>query len=539
MRKSIFFFICILQACTIQRDIISNVYTKYADVKKDTLILKTWQYKDIVKDSIPGISLDRAYQELIPTLPKGKEVVVAVIDTQMDLNHEDLKPAFWTNSDEIPNNGMDDDKNGYIDDVHGWNFIGNVKRESVFESNFEYTRIIKKDNKRLKNYLKANKKYEKQKKYYNEKLKGLVFMKHNLDTAKIELKKYFSDNDFNIENLKLIKTKNKRTKKQIGLLIFCLENDLMDESLNTWINKFQRFLDYYLNTNYNDRKLIGDNEEDITDVNYGSPYVNIMQSQLIYHATYIAGTLNANRYNNIGAVGVYDKIKIMPISISSNGDENDKDIALAIRYAVDNGAKIINMSSSKEFSMHENWVKEALKYAEQHDVLFITSAANNGYNIDINKVYVNDVDENGKEILTNFINVGASTRHVNKNLIASFSNYGKENVDVFAPGKEIYTTKVNNQYTYKNGTSMATPIVSGIAAMLKSYFPKLKAYEIKEILLASGVSYNIDVEIREGRKKKLVPFSSLSKTGKIVNAYNALLLAKHYKKWKKGKWHFN
>jgi subtilisin family serine protease len=548
MSKFILFIIIFLQlACGSNKQLVINDGNNLKQLKLSKTELKSWHHKDIIKDSIPGISLDRVYQELIKN-KKGNEVIVAVIDTQVDLNHKDLKNAFWINKDEIPNNNIDDDNNGYIDDINGWNFIGNKKGESVFDSNFEYVRVVRKykdqfeDSTKVLNsdnykiYYRALNKLKYEIKYN---LEDRVFYKKwkiRLSEIKKSLDDYFPKRNYTLKKLQSIKTENKILKDNINEMIYNVKNGYLDNWLINKERSMDRYEKYFLNIDYNDRELIGDNPKDINDKYYGYRNVGIAQSQLIYHSTYVTGILIADRNNNIGLKGISDNIRVLPISISSNGDEYDKDIALAIKYAVDNGAQIINMSSSKEFSINQDWVNEALKYAENYNVLFVTSAANSGYDVDKNIVFPNDFDDEAREMLDNFICVGASTIDVNKRLIASFSNFGKKNVDLFAPGKDIYTTEINNQYKYIDGTSMATPIVSGVAALIWSYYPNLKASEVKEILLESGVSYDIDVEIRgEDGKKKLVPFSSLSKSGKIVNAYNALLYAKNYIKWKQGK----
>jgi len=542
-------FILLLISCSTKQLITTNLNVINKKLSQEQL--KSWQHKDLISDSIPGISLDKAYQELIKN-KKGKDIIVAVIDMQLDINHEELNQSIWKNKKEIPNNNIDDDNNGYIDDIHGWNFLGNSKGESVYESNFEYVRIVRnynsfiktnnnkiilEDNNKYIIYKKADSILQVNLKEYKNEVAYYKKYKIRFNNWKLELKKYFPNEKYTIKKLKSIKTNNNKTQDAINKITHSLKYDLMDRWIDKTIKNNQRYLDFYLNINYNDRELIGDDENNIEDTNYGFHNVGINQNLKTYHATYVTGLLSANRNNKIGINGISNNIKIMPIVVASNGDENDKDIALAIRYAVNNGAKIINMSFGKAFSTNKVWVTEALKHAEKHNVLCVHSAGNEFQNIDIVNDYPNDIDGNNKEILNNFIVVGASTRHVNNKLVSDFSNYGRNNVDIFAPGETIYTTKINNTYKFKSGTSMATPLVSGIAALIWLQYPKLKAHEVKEIILESGVSYDIDVELPSyDEEKKLVPFKSLSKSGKIVNAYNALLLAKHYKKWKKGKW---
>jgi subtilisin family serine protease len=541
-----------LLLCSLLISCSSNHYliTNNSNFKKSKIInevLKNWHHKDINLDSIPGISLDRAYQELIKN-KKGKEIIVAVLDMQIDLNHEDLRKSIWLNDAEIPNNNLDDDKNGYIDDVNGWNFIGNKKGESLFNSNFIFTRVVKKFKNKFKS-LAINDILNKDKKQFIDYQNALIEYNENLsirknnfknfinwgkryEVTKKILKEYFPNNNYTIDKLNEIKTNDSIKKDAIINMLDHIDYGQNDKWLKKNLKLQKLHLNFFLNLNYDERKLVGDDVNDINDTNYGYHNIAVNQDNLTYHATYVAGILAATRNNNIGVKGISNDIKIMPIVISPNGDEFDKDIALAIKYAVDSGAKIINMSSTKKYSLHSNWVENALIYASKNDILFITSAGNNSVNIDNSITFPNDSNKK----ITNFINVGATSYECNGKLLTFFSNIGKENVDIFAPGKKIYTTQINNTYRFVEGTSFSAPIVSGIAALIWSYYPKLKAHQVKEILLASGVSYDIDVEIIEDGKKKLVPFSSLSKSGKIVNAYNALLYAKNYKKWKAGKW---
>jgi len=546
------FILLLISSCSTKQLIVTNLNVKNKKLSQEQL--KSWQHKDIISDSIFGISLDKAYQELIRN-KKGKEIIVAVIDTQVDLNHEDLKNSFWLNKDEIPNNNIDDDNNGYIDDVHGWNFIGNLKGESLPRTNFEYVRVVKKYSDIYNNsmcdsiYDSKCKTYKKALKIYTYELKRV---KHNYlmftnwqiryNNTKKVLKPFFPKGNYTLKVLNEIKTTDTIILKEIKNMRNHINWEQSDEWSKRNTAKEKKYIDYYLNINLNNRqKIVGDNPYDIKDTNYGFHNVTKNENQINHsnHSTKVTGIINANRNNGIGIKGISNRIKIMPLVVSTYGDEYDKDIALAIRYAVDNGAQVINMSSSKDFSTNPEWVQNALKYAEKHNVLFINCASNENNNTDVDTTFPNDIDNNGEEIVSNFINVGASTYQVNKYLVAPFSNYGEKNVDIFAPGNDIFTTKINNTYKFVGGTSYSAPIVSGVAALIWSHYPKLKAYEVKEIILESGISYDMDVILPAGyqsEKETLVPFKSLSKSGKIVNAYNALLLARHYKKWKKGKW---
>ncbi len=513
--------------------------------KNDTLSTaskKNWQHKDIVWDTVPGVSLDRAYQELLNN-KKNEELVIAILDTEIDISHEDLKKHIWKNPNEIANNNIDDDDNGYVDDVHGWNFLGNERGENIIYANNEYVRIVRKYQDKFdlesKDTLSLDyKEYKRALKTYQLKLKEAQeefnFVKGVVDKyyiAKDKLKHYFPDGDFTMDKLKKI-LEEKNDLSPFAETVFNMKQYGYSEfDMNEKIKSPQILIEKNLNIEYDERKILYGDTEDISSINYGN---NILSANInkFYHGTEIAGVIIATRNNNTGINGVINTAKIMPVCISPIGNEHDKDIATGIRYAVNNGARIINMSFGKNFSLYNNWILDAIKYAEQNDVLIVSSAGNSGYNLDVNNhYYPNDNENNGREVSKNFILVGAISNNIDKSLLAYFSNFGKTDVDIFAPGDEIYTTYPDNQYKFDSGTSLSSALVSGVAALIRSYYPDLKASQVKEIIMKSGVSYNINVEIKDqDGSKKMVPFSELSKSGKVVNAYNALLMAEQVSK---------
>ncbi len=507
-----------------------------------------WHHQDLKEDSIPGVSLNKAYKELLKD-KKGQEIIVAVIDTEVDINHEDLKDQIWSNPKEIPNNGIDDDNNGYIDDIHGWNFIGNNKGENVIYANVETTRILRtyknkfegktieqidpKDTIAYIDYSRAKERFKVQLKKATEDKEYGENMFKKIQEAKKELVNYFPNEAYTKENLSKIDTSNTDLKPHIAIMSQLIAQNTKDEELREYLKLLDAPFKYYLNTEYNERSLIDDNPADISDTNYGNNNVTGNLKEL-YHGTLVSGVIAATRGNQIGIDGFSNQIQLMPLCISANGDEHDKDIALAIRYAVDNGAKVINMSSGKNFSLHESWVNDALTYAAKKDVLFISAAGNDYLNLDQRNSYPNDQLFDGLERVNNCMLIGGSSKKINKKLSVSFSNYGKSSVDLFAPGIHITTTARFNKYEKVRGTSYAAPIVSGIAALIRSHYPSISASQVKQILMDSGISYDIKVRlIQEDRTKKMVPFSELSKSGKIVNAYNALLMAEEVAKRKK------
>lgn len=542
--KYLFLLLTVLTLSSCQTKEYFPIPTQIGVVEKINLLsderLKDWHLKDIQLDSLPGVSLYRAYDSLLVG-KKGKEVIVAILDTKLDIHHEDLKGQLWINKNEIPNNNIDDDDNGYIDDINGWNFLGNSNNEDLLYQKYSYLRVVEKyeaffkgkkvedlsvkDSLLYQEYMHANKVLEVKSKKKDSDLAYAVLLLNILAESKKEMLKYFSNDKYTLKDLDSLSNLHSNNKK--------LQNSILRRSNFMKYGYTKEYLKEYelsvfvkykkmLNKSYREREIQGDDPEKIKDAFYGN---NILFGVVPFkHAIGVSGLLGATRNNNIGLDGFSNYIKIMPVVMVASGDEHDKDVALAIRYAVDNGAQIINMSWGKYFSLHSDWVIDAMKYAENKGVLLVTGSGNDAINNDVEKIYPDD-NINGKEFLTNFISVGATEYNVNAQLKSSFSNYGNENVDVFAPGNNLYTTATNSTYQTGGGTSYASPIIAGVAALIWSYYPSLTVSEVKKIILDSGVKYDLIVNIGTEEKKELVPFSTLSKSGKIVNAYNALIMA--------------
>lgn len=486
-------------------------------------------------DSLSGISLAKLPIEKLKATHLKKPLVIAIIDTEIDQYHEELDYSIWNNEKEIPNNMIDDDQNGYIDDVHGWNFIGNQSGKNIIFSNFEFVRILRKCNIGQSDSVsckQAKDAYDAMASNYKKRIQK--FQKHinYFDKADSTLTRFFANSDYGIEDLKNIKTKDSAINIYAKKLFKFYKKGYTREKLINNVKEYKDFLNISLNLEHIDRQILQENSDSLSDINYGNNKMS-MHLEEFYHATLVSGIIAAKKDNNKGIVGITNEVRIMPLAISSNGDEHDKDIALAIRYAVNNGAKIINMSSGKLFSLHPDWVLDAIKYAESKDVLFVTSAGNNNLDLDLPKnsyyPFYNDV---GKET-NNFIMVGGSSKKISK-LKSKNSSYGKNSVDVFAPGENILSTLPHNEYKVVRGTSFATPIVSGVAALIMSHYPELSASQVKQILMESSTKYEVEVELeQEDGSKKLVPFSALSKSGGVVNAYSALVMAENLSKRKK------
>jgi len=478
--------------------------------------LKRWSHLDLGKDSIPGMSVDRVYAELLKGR-KGKKVIVGVVDSGVDIDHEDLKSVVWTNKKEIAGNGIDDDKNGYVDDIHGWNFLGDAGKE-----NLEMTRILKKADDGSAEYKAAKEEYEKLLAENNQGKQQVDF----LFNANKTLVEFLKKDSYTLQDLEGIQSTDSGIIrcKQIMMRVIGQAGPNFMEELNGYKDQVYDMLNYNLNKDFDGRKVVGDNPEDIKDRKYGNNIVYGPDKKEALHGTHVAGIIAQTRNNNLGGDGIAANVEIMAVRCVPNGDEYDKDIALGIRYAVDNGAKVINGSFGKNYSPHKQWVYDAIKYAESKDVLFVHAAGNDAKDIDVEPNFPNDSDDKKIEFASNVITVGALNYQYGEKVIADFSNYGKLNVDVYSPGVQIYATTPNNEYKYEQGTSMASPNVAGVAALIRSYFPNLSAKEVKNILMNSGTSIPENVVVGGNPDDKRA-FDSLSKSGKIVNAYNAFKLA--------------
>lgn len=500
-------------------------------LKKETSMsatdLKGWALRDYQQDGTPGTST----QQLYTLLKKGafkKTVVVAVIDSGVDIQHEDLKDNIWTNTKEIPGNGIDDDGNGYIDDVHGWNFLGNHQGQNVDTTSMEVTREYS----RLKKENEGGAASTDQAKYY-QKIKQSYFAQKNAIEDKIKKLNLL------LEAYSAFKNAGLKDESVKGLDAFPVGNDSL-EQYRYWLRglfelkynaskisnsmiTYQNQLDTYYNTNFTSwENLIDDNPQDLNYRYYGN---NDVTGPDATHGTHVAGIIGAIRNNGLGIDGQAQNIKIMPIRAVPDGDERDQDIANAIYYAVNNGADIINMSFGKAYSPHKELVDEAVLYAQSKGVLLVHAAGNESKNTDpaLNNNYPTRHLFNGQTV-ENWLEVGASHYQFGVNLPAMFSNYGFNSVDLFAPGVAIYSTVPGNNYESLQGTSMASPEVAGVAALLLSLFPKTSPEKMRSTLMSTAQSFKNVVVILPGGEKNyssMIPFGELSSTGGIVNALNA------------------
>ncbi|WP_261387371.1 S8 family peptidase [Chitinophaga pinensis] len=496
-----------------------------------------WQSMDLQKDSVFGISAEKAYSELLKG-KKSKTVVVAVIDSGIDTTHEDLKSILWINSKEKRGNGKDDDKNHYADDIYGWNFIGSPKGNVDFD-NLELTRMVRqqqkqfgslnsvpKDTAGLYKYKQLKNKYDLKLSEAQQTLVGISRFVEMLDTMLVKL----GNSNPTAAELQAYTPQNP-AEAQIKQVISAQLDRYPDfktfrtTELDAAVKHYKEQVDYSLNLNYDPRAIVGDDYSNATERYYGSGDATGPDAD---HGTHVAGIIGAGRNNNMGIDGIADNVRIMSVRAVPNGDERDKDVANAIRYATDNGAKVINMSFGKAYSPNKDVVDEAVKYAISKDVLLVHAAGNDAENNDVTPNYPSRVYQNG-DTATAWIEVGASGPEDNETLAAPFSNYGKVNVDVFAPGVGIYSSTPGSHYEYHDGTSMAAPVVAGLAALIRSYYPKLSAVQVKDIILKSVVKVEHPVTIMVEDQPTSVQMTELCRTGGVVNAYKALELAATYK----------
>ncbi len=582
--KKLFFAIFLFSCSLIFGQLQSDTANKAID---------NWFNLDIGANYVNGVSTEKTYTELLNG-KKSTTVIVGVIDSGVDFNHEDLKDVMWTNTKEIAGNGIDDDKNGYIDDIHGWNFLGGKDGKNVEKETLELTRLLRelkpkydgKDEKTIESsqkkeykfYVELKEVYEKKTNSAQGQLTQLKFVNDMFVSLNLAIKEELKVDSVKYPEIEKYTAKDKKEEQLVNYAKLMLAND-KDVSLDAILKQLTEALDHFenqvkynLNLEYDPRGIVGDDYKNSNEKFYGNNDCNGPSS---LHGTHVAGIIGANRTNNIGMKGVADNVRIMAIRAVPEGDERDKDVANAIIYAVDNGAKVINMSFGKMFPYDKAVVDRAVKYASEKDVLIVHAAGNDGVDIDKKVHYPCKKFANGKNA-KNWIDVGALSWKKNENIPASFSNYGEETVNVFAPGVDIYSTKNGGGYVNLSGTSMACPVTAGVAATIRSYYPNLTAIQVKKIIEKSAITvykenqvnipggkeipyvvkkgdsvkslcskyktteaeFNLDnpgakAGLKEGQElsfKEKVEFEELSTTGGLVNLYKAIQMAEKMSK---------
>jgi subtilisin family serine protease len=477
-------------------------------------------------------------RELLAGKPPRRTVVVAIIDNGIDTAHVDLRGNLWTNPKETAGNGKDDDGNGYVDDIHGWNFIGGKSGDDVHFDTFEVTRQYAAchgmpaasgqpaitDADRCKQ---IDADFEKQRDDVNRNLGTYREIDNALKQIVPVLQHAAGADSLTADRVRAIQPSTPQLTQARQIYLDLASEGASPSVIEDGLKSLEGQAKYSLNPSYNPRTIIGDNYADPTERHYGNGDV---MGQDAKHGTHVAGIIGALQHNGTGVDGIAPAVKLMMIRTVPDGDERDKDIGNAIRYAVDNGAQIISMSFGKPYSPYKAAVDDAVKYADAHGVLMVHAAGNDGADLSKGKNFPTPVYLTGGKPAT-WIEVGASSWKGGDSLAAPFSNWGKNEVDVFAPGVDILSTVPGNQYERDSGTSMAAPVVSGLAALIMDYYPNLTAADVKQVITSSVSNYSNQMVVRPG-DKTMVPFGSLSITGGIVNAYNALKLADQMSKAK-------
>lgn len=506
--------------------------------------LMTWYHKDFASSKIYGVNTDNAYKYLESKGLKPKSVVVAVLDSGVEVDHPGLKNNMWKNPNEIPNNGKDDDGNGYIDDVHGWNFMGSAKGD-IDVDNMEVTRVVKKYKSVFEGENSAENKanqakmpeefamYMQSKEIFNKKSMEARQQYQSIQMVNQFIPvmvKLLNGKPFTQETLSAIKP----ATQQEAIALNVMGNMVNDpEAVGKSPEDFQKYmeeemktyLDYYgqqatqqYNLDFDPRaELVGDNYDDYTEKHYGN---NNYEGPDAGHGTHVAGIIAGLPQGEEVQYGVAHKVaKIMAVRTVPNGDERDKDVANSIRYAVDNGAKILNMSFGKPVSPGKKVVWDAFRYAEKKGVLLVKAAGNDNEDIQNSVHYPTNFQDpaDDKPFLKNMIVVGASTKDA-ETLRAGFSNFNSKMVDVFAPGQQIYSTVPDAKYKYEQGTSMASPVVAGAAAVLLAYMPELKPEQIIEALVKTSNKSTVDAALPGDLK---ATFDTISRAGGVIDVRKA------------------
>lgn len=534
-------FFTVLVGCSSTKELANSTTEKTSDAVKTESVVeasKDWHLTSSELDSYYGTGVERAYSELLINKP-STEVIVAIIDSGTDIEHEDLSENIWVNKDEIVRNGIDDDRNGYIDDIHGWNFIGGADGNHVNNDTYELTRIYASmrddflgvnttdlDESELKEYeyFKEIEKEFEAKKLENDQILGNL---KNINQAILNSKVVFgvSSIDSLTEAQKKPTSSDTPYLQQAKRLVqFLEENELTETDITETLEQYQSLNDYGLNPDFDPRFIVGDDYSDLNNRFYGNNDVKAVRND---HGTHVAGIVGAVRTNNLGIKGIAD-VKLMILRTTPNGDERDKDVANAIRYAAENGARVLNMSFGKGYSPQKEYVDEAIRFADSLGVLMISGSGNDGENVDSVESFPNKFYKTGGEAKA-YLTVGASSWEPESGITAGFSNYGKKTVDIFAPGVDIYSTYPGNEYKAEDGTSMASPVVAGVAALVMMYYPELTAVQVKQILMETSTKLTSETVNKPG-SESTISFSELSVSGGIVNAYEALKRAEELTK---------
>jgi len=453
---------------------------------------RDWQRLDWERDSVVGIGSERAISELLAGQQPRRTVLVAVIDGGIDTAHVSLRPNLWSNQKEIAGNSKDDDGNGYVDDLHGWNFIGGADGRDVEHDTQEVTRLYSRCRMANPDSVPADlrarcpqigRDYDRRRGEAERTLLNVKAADAALSGAVTELKKALGTDTVTVAAVRALMPASGKARQARALFLELDSQGITEAVIADALEAYESQIRYGFNTDFDPRGIVGDSYADVSQRVYGNADVMGPDAE---HGTHVAGIIGAVPNDSMG--GIASAVKLMMVRTVPDGDERDKDVANAIRYAVDNGAQIINMSFGKPYSPRKDAVDAAVRYAQEKGVLLVHAAGNDGQDISKNDNFPTPIYSGGGRA-PNWIEVGASSWKGLDSLAAPFSNYGRNEVDVFAPGVDILSTVPGGGYERNSGTSMAAPVVSGLAALLMSYYPSLTAADVKRIIVSSATSY--------------------------------------------------
>jgi subtilisin family serine protease len=490
---------------------------------------RDWQLLDETADGLAGISERRAERDLLGSMQPKRRVLVAIIDGGLDTAQQDLRANLWHNPREIAGNKADDDGNGHADDVYGWDFIGGASGDvhwDTFEVTRQYARCVGAPAAGNEPPLTAQQRtqcpaiaadYQKQKQQAGQTANNVQMIASAYDQIVPILTRAVSPDSLSTARVQALNSQDPTVQGARSMYLRLAAAGITQQALEEGKQEVVSSR-YQLDTTFNPRPIVGDDYANLAQRNYGNADVTGPDAM---HGSHVAGIIGAVRGNGTGVDGIANDVTMMMVRTVPDGDERDKDVANAIRYAVDNGAQVINMSFGKGYSPYKADVDDAVKYADAHGVLMIHAAGNDGVDLAVGHNYPTPVYLDGGSP-SNWIEVGASSWKGGDQLAADFSNYSQKLVDVFAPGVDILSTVPGNAYERLSGTSMAAPVVTGLAALIMEYYPQLSATQVKQIILESATRYTNQMVVKPGTEGDHVPFGTLSRTGAIVNAYAAL-----------------
>ncbi|MCA0377748.1 MAG: S8 family serine peptidase [Gemmatimonadetes bacterium] len=481
-----------------------------------------WHRLAVETDQVPGIGSERALRELLAGRQPRRTVLVAVIDGGVDTAHTYLAPVLWRNPKETPGNGRDDDGNGIVDDVFGWNVLAGADGKPVHHDTFELTRLyaacrglpagrdVPKPSASGCDSLATA--YTAKSREVNGTLAQIRSIESTLQQVTAALQQAMGPGALTRARVERYTPASAQLEQAKRIWLQLADNGLGTEEIVEAKKAYDGQARYGLDTLFNPHpagRVAGDRDVTGPDA---------------LHGTHVAGIIGAVRSAANQVQGVAPNVAIMAVRAVPDGDERDDDVARSIRYAVDNGAQVVNMSFGKGWSPGKAAVDSAVRYAESKGVLLVHAAGNDGENNDVVPSFPTARRPDGS-VATNWLEVGATSWKGGSKLVAGFSNYGKQRVDLFAPGEDILSTAPGGGVKKESGTSMAAPVVSGVAALLLAYFPTLTPMDVKSIILESVRTFpGLEVEKPGGDGQK-VPFAALSRTGGLVDAYAAVKLA--------------